>query len=44
VTTARAKGLSERQVLYRHVFRNAMLIIIAGFPAPSSRRSFPARC
>ncbi|PHR23662.1 MAG: microcin ABC transporter permease [Hoeflea sp.] len=32
VTTARAKGLSERQVLYRHVFRNAMLIIIAGFP------------
>ncbi len=33
VTTARAKGLSESQVLYRHVFRNAMLIIIAGFPA-----------
>ena len=32
VITARAKGLSERQVLYRHVFRNAMLIIIAGFP------------
>jgi microcin C transport system permease protein len=32
VTTARAKGLNERQVLYRHVFRNAMLIIIAGFP------------
>jgi microcin C transport system permease protein len=32
VTTARAKGLSERQVLYRHVFRNAMLIVIAGFP------------
>jgi len=32
VVTARAKGLSERQVLYRHVFRNAMLIIIAGFP------------
>ncbi|APG83007.1 inner membrane ABC transporter permease protein YejB [Sinorhizobium americanum CCGM7] len=32
VTTARAKGLSERKVLYRHVFRNAMLIIIAGFP------------
>ena len=30
--TARAKGLSERQVLYGHVFRNAMLIIIAGFP------------
>ena len=33
VTTARAKGLGERQVLYKHVFRNAMLIIIAGFPA-----------
>ena len=33
VLTARAKGLSERAVLYGHVFRNAMLIIIAGFPA-----------
>lgn len=33
VQTARAKGLSDNQVLYRHVFRNAMLIIIAGFPA-----------
>lgn len=33
VVTARAKGLGERQVLYGHVFRNAMLIIIAGFPA-----------
>lgn len=33
VQTARAKGLTERQVLYRHVFRNGMLIIIAGFPA-----------
>ncbi len=33
VMTARAKGLSEGQVLYRHVFRNAMLIVIAGFPA-----------
>jgi microcin C transport system permease protein len=32
VITARAKGLSERRVLYGHVFRNAMLIIIAGFP------------
>lgn len=32
VVTARAKGLSENRVLYRHVFRNAMLIIIAGFP------------
>jgi len=33
VSTARAKGLSERRVLYGHVFRNAMLIPIAGFPA-----------
>ena len=33
VITARAKGLDERQVLYGHVFRNGMLIIIAGFPA-----------
>ncbi|MFN3852945.1 MAG: microcin C ABC transporter permease YejB [Phreatobacter sp.] len=32
VMTARAKGLDEGQVLYGHVFRNAMLIIIAGFP------------
>lgn len=32
VTTARAKGLTERRVLYGHVFRNAMLIIVAGFP------------
>jgi microcin C transport system permease protein len=32
VQTARMKGLSEREVLYGHVFRNAMLIIIAGFP------------
>ena len=32
VTTARSKGLSDRKVLYGHVFRNAMLIIIAGFP------------
>ena len=32
VITARAKGLTEAKVLYRHVFRNAMLIIIAGFP------------
>ncbi|WP_028032256.1 microcin C ABC transporter permease YejB [Chelativorans sp. J32] len=32
VVTARAKGLSDRQVLYGHVFRNAMLLIIAGFP------------
>jgi microcin C transport system permease protein len=33
VLTARAKGLSERRVLYGHVFRNAMLIVIAGFPS-----------
>ena len=33
VMTARAKGLSERAVLYGHVFRNAMLIVIAGFPS-----------
>ncbi len=33
VITARAKGLSEHRVLYGHVFRNAMLIVIAGFPA-----------
>ncbi|MEL7172295.1 MAG: ABC transporter permease subunit, partial [Pseudomonadota bacterium] len=33
VLTARAKGLAERRVLYGHVFRNAMLIVIAGFPA-----------
>jgi microcin C transport system permease protein len=33
VMTARAKGLPERRVLYRHVFRNAMLIVIAGLPA-----------
>lgn len=32
VMTARAKGLSDRQVLYGHIFRNAMLIVIAGFP------------
>jgi len=33
VLTARAKGLGEKQVLYGHIFRNAMLIVIAGFPA-----------
>lgn len=33
VLTARAKGLTEARVLYGHVFRNAMLIVIAGFPA-----------
>lgn len=33
ILTARAKGLSEKDVLYKHVFRNAMLIVIAGFPS-----------
>ncbi len=33
VLTARMKGLGQRTVLYRHVFRNALLIVIAGFPA-----------
>ena len=33
VITARAKGASQARVLYRHVFRNAMLLIVAGFPA-----------
>jgi microcin C transport system permease protein len=33
VITARAKGLTEGRVLYGHIFRNAMLIVIAGFPA-----------
>ncbi|MEQ9683918.1 MAG: ABC transporter permease subunit, partial [Rhodospirillales bacterium] len=33
VVTARSKGLTESQVLYGHVFRNAMLIVIAGFPS-----------
>jgi len=33
VMTARAKGLTETRVLYGHVFRNAMLIVVAGFPA-----------
>jgi len=33
VMTARAKGLTENKVLYGHVFRNSMLIVIAGFPA-----------
>ena len=32
VVTARSKGLTEKRVLYGHVFRNAMLIVIAGFP------------
>lgn len=33
VITARAKGLQENKILYGHIFRNAMLIVIAGFPA-----------
>ncbi len=33
VITARAKGLSENRVLYGHIFRNAMLLVIAGFPS-----------
>ncbi len=33
VVTARAKGANEQRILYRHVFRNAMLLIIAGFPS-----------
>ncbi len=33
VVTARAKGLTENRILYGHVFRNAMIIVIAGFPS-----------
>lgn len=33
VVTARAKGLTDHQVLYRHVFRNAMMLVISSFPA-----------
>lgn len=33
VLTARAKGLSERRVLYGHIFRNAMILVVSGFPA-----------
>jgi len=33
VLTARAKGLDENRILYKHIFRNAMLVVIAGFPA-----------
>ena len=40
VLTARAKGLSQRKVLYGHVFRNAMLIVIAGFPSAILRILF----
>src|ERR1700759_4795973 len=40
VMTARAKGCSERQVLYGHIFRNGMLLIIAGFPGAFVRAFF----
>jgi microcin C transport system permease protein len=40
VLTARAKGLTPRRVLYGHVFRNAMLIVIAGFPMQLMRIFF----
>src|ERR1700722_10874301 len=40
VLTARAKGCTDRQVLYGHVFRNAMLLIIAGFPGAFQRAFF----
>jgi microcin C transport system permease protein len=40
VVTARAKGLSESRVLYGHIFRNAMLIVIAGFPSAFIRILF----
>jgi microcin C transport system permease protein len=40
VLTARAKGLTEQRVLYGHVFRNAMLIVIAGFPGALLRILF----
>ena len=33
VLTARAKGLTERRVLYGHIFRNAMLLVVSSFPA-----------
>src|SRR5262249_4533951 len=40
VLTARAKGNNERRVLYGHVFRNAMLIVVAGFPSAFVRAFF----
>lgn len=40
VTTARAKGLTPRQVLYGHVFRNAILVVAVGFPAAFLRMLF----
>jgi len=44
VVTAKAKGLTNHRVLYGHVFRNAMLLVIAGSPRRSSGSSSPARC
>ena len=43
VVTAKAKGLNDRQVLYGHVFRNAMLIVIAGFPGAFISAFFTGR-
>jgi microcin C transport system permease protein len=40
VLTARAKGCTDRQVLYGHIFRNAMLIVISGFPGAFMRAFF----
>ncbi|ABC29323.1 ABC-type uncharacterized transport system, permease component [Hahella chejuensis KCTC 2396] len=40
VMTAKAKGLTQREVLYKHIFRNAMLIIISGFPGAFIRIFF----
>jgi microcin C transport system permease protein len=44
VVTARAKGVGEKQILWGHVFRNAMLLVIAGFPARLSVCFLPVRC
>ena len=44
VVTARAKGLGEKQVLWKHVFRNALIPIITGFPAAFIGAFSPARC
>lgn len=45
VVTARAKGVSEKQIMWKHVFRNAMLLVIAGFPATFIGMFFlPALC
>ena len=44
VLTARAKGLIGKRVLYGHVFRNAMLIVIAGFPGAFVSILFTGSC